>query len=250
MNKKVSTHVVDMWKYDFILNYSWLCETNSDIDWKNRNFIYYIESNKNTVKFNIELCDAEEFTQLTMLAIKKNHETYIAFSWKLIFSIFDMINDNAMRCGTMQNKNIEIFKQLKNLSEIFSKKLFYQLNAHEKMKHLINFINNKTSRLNSIYNMSQNEFAVIRNYLNDVLKKQWIRSSFSSISALVLFTKKPNGDLCFCVDYWGFNEFIIKNKYFLPLLSELLNRFTHIKRFSKIDLRWTYHQIRIRKKNE
>ena len=67
-------------------------------DWKNRNFIYHIESNENIVKFNIELCDVEKFAQLAIFAIKKNHETYIAFSWKLIFSIFDMINDNAVRC--------------------------------------------------------------------------------------------------------------------------------------------------------
>ena len=35
-----------------------------------------------------------------------------------------MINDNAMRCGTMQNENTEISEQLKDLSEIFSKELF------------------------------------------------------------------------------------------------------------------------------
>ena len=97
-----------MWKYDFILNYFWLCETNLNIDWKNHNFIYCIKSNENTVKFNIELCDVEEFTQLAMLAIKKNREAYITFSWKLIFSIFDMINDNAMCCEAMQNENTEI----------------------------------------------------------------------------------------------------------------------------------------------
>ena len=83
-----------------------------------------------------------------------------------------MINDNAMRCEAMQNESTEIFEQLKNLSKIFSKELFYQLNAHEKMKHSINLIDDKTPRLNPIYNMSQNELTVIRNYLNDVLKKQ------------------------------------------------------------------------------
>ena len=56
-----------------------------------------------------------------MFAIKKNHETYIAFSWKLIFSIFDMINDNAVRCGTMQNKNIKIFEQLKFIKSFFKR---------------------------------------------------------------------------------------------------------------------------------
>ena len=106
-----------------------------------------------------------------MFTIKKNPETYIAFSRKLIFSIFDMINDNAVRCEAMQNKNIEIFKQLKNLSKVSLKELFYQLNAYKKVKHSINFIDDKTSHLNPIYNMSQNKFTMIRNYLNDVLKK-------------------------------------------------------------------------------
>ena len=160
----------------------------------------------------------------------------------------DQWQRSALRCDA--KKKFKIFEQLQNLLKIFSKKLFYQLNAHEKIKHSIDFINDKTSRLDFIYNMSQHKLAAIGNYLNDALKKQWICSFFNSINSFVLFTKKWNNDLHFCVNYQNFNEFIIKNKYFLSLLFELLNKFTYAKRFSKTNLQWTYHQIRIHKNNE
>ena len=132
----------------------------------------------------------------------------------------------------------------------FWKNYFINQTRRKNIKHLINFINDKTFCLNFIYNMLQNKLTVIRNYLNDVLKKQWIHLFFNFIDAFVLFAKKSNDDLYFCVNYWNFNEFIIKNKYFLFLLFELLNKFTHTKKFSKIDLQWTYHQIRVRKRNK
>ena len=59
----------------------------------------------------------------------------------------------------------------------------------------------KTPHLGPIYNMSQNELAAIRNYLDDALERQWIRPSSSPIGAPVLFTEKPDGGLRLCVDY-------------------------------------------------
>jgi hypothetical protein len=49
-----------------------------------------------------------------------------------------------------------------------------------------------------------------------------------------------------CVDYRPLNEVTIKNKYPLPWNDLLFNQLTRANVFSKIYLRLSYHQIRVR----
>jgi hypothetical protein len=50
-----------------------------------------------------------------------------------------------------------------------------------------------------------------------------------------------------CVDYRALNEVTIKNKYPLPWIHDLFNQLRGACVFSKIDLRSSYHQLKIRK---
>ena len=45
----------------------------------------------------------------------------------------------------------------------------------------------------------------------------------SSAKALILFDKNLDKNLRFYIDYQDFNNLIIKNKYLLSLISELLD---------------------------
>jgi hypothetical protein len=49
------------------------------------------------------------------------------------------------------------------------------------------------------------------------------------------------------VNYRELNNIILKNRYFLSLISETLNRLNGIKIFFKFDFRNTYYRIKIRK---
>ena len=42
----------------------------------------------------------------------------------------------------------------------------------------------------------------------------------------------------------------IKNRYPLPLISELIDKLSHAKVFSKMDVRWGYNNIRIKEGDE
>ena len=55
-----------------------------------------------------------------------------------------------------------------------------------------------------------------------------------------------DGGLRFCVDYQAINSATIKNRYPLPLISEMLDRLPGARIFSKLDLRNAYHLIRIK----
>jgi hypothetical protein len=86
--------------------------------------------------------------------------------------------------------------------------------------------------------------------LDSSLEKGWIRPSKSPAGAPILFVPKADGTLRLCADYRGLNRATIKNRYPLPLVSELLDRFSHAKIFTKLDLRDAYHRLLIKRGDE
>ena len=52
-----------------------------------------------------------------------------------------------------------------------------------------------------------------------------------------------------CVDYRPLNTVTVKNKYPLPQIDILFDQLSRAKVFSKLDLRYGYHQIKIRLKD-
>src|SRR3954462_600805 len=61
----------------------------------------------------------------------------------------------------------------------------------------------------------------------------------------VLFVDKKDGGNRLCTDYWKLNDVTIKNKYALPNIEDLFDQLTGAKVFSKIDLRTSYHELKI-----
>ena len=51
-------------------------------------------------------------------------------------------------------------------------------------------------------------------------------------------------------DYRYLNEWMIKNNYLLPLISDVLENIGTKKLFMKMDLRWGYNNVRIKKGDE
>jgi hypothetical protein len=58
--------------------------------------------------------------------------------------------------------------------------------------------------------------------------------------------EKKDGTRRMCIDYQALNEVIIKNKYPLSRIEDLFDQLRGASVFSKIDLRSSYHQLRIR----
>jgi hypothetical protein len=93
--------------------------------------------------------------------------------------------------------------------------------------------------------MSPNELAELKVRLNELLKKGLICPSLSSWGCPTMFVKKKDQSLWLCVDYRPLNAVIIKNKYPLPRIDTSFDQLSRAKVFSKIDLRFGYHQIKI-----
>jgi hypothetical protein len=96
--------------------------------------------------------------------------------------------------------------------------------------------------------LSEKELQVLREYINENLKKEYIRPSILLIRYPILFVSKLNGKLRIYINYRQFNAIIVKNRYTLFLIYEMQNRIKGFKIFIKIDIREGYYKIRMKKK--
>ena len=102
-----------------------------------------------------------------------------------------------------------------------------------------------------IYPMNPEECQKLREFLDENLKKGYIRPSTSPQASPFFFvSKKDSKKLRPCQDYRRLNTGTIKNAYPLPRISDLLDKLKGAKYFTKLDLRWGYNNIRIKEGDE
>lgn len=100
-----------------------------------------------------------------------------------------------------------------------------------------------------VYRLSPPMLDELRTQLDALLKGGLIRPSMSPYGAPVLFAKKKDGGWRMCIDYRALNKITIKDRFPLPRAEDLFDQLDGAKYFTKIDLRWGYHQIKIRKED-
>jgi hypothetical protein len=99
------------------------------------------------------------------------------------------------------------------------------------------------------YWMTPVELAELKIQLQDLLDKGYIHPSTTHWGCPTLFVSKKDKELHLYVDYRLLNAVTIKNKYPLPRIDILFDQLVGAQVFSKIDLRSSYHQIKIHVKD-
>ena len=61
----------------------------------------------------------------------------------------------------------------------------------------------------------------------------------------IVVVPKPNGEVRLCVDMRCANKAIIRERHPIPTIEEVLNDMQEGSVFSKLDLKWGYHQIEL-----
>src|SRR5271168_3969151 len=100
------------------------------------------------------------------------------------------------------------------------------------------------------YNLTPEEQIEQDKFIKENLEKGYIRPSQSPMASPFFFVKKKDGKLRPCQDYRYLNDFTIKNAYPLPLISEIMDKLKGAKYFTKLDVRWGYNNVRIKKGDE
>jgi len=101
-----------------------------------------------------------------------------------------------------------------------------------------------------IYPLSKNEREEVQNFVEDQLRKGYIRPSKSPQTSPVFFVSKTNGSKWMVMDYYNLNDQTVKNNYLLPLITNLIDNMESKKVFTKMDLRWGFNNVRIKEGDE
>jgi hypothetical protein len=146
----------------------------------------------------------------------------------------------------MKNLNIQLKKQESNTVIDFKSFVFFEyldflnvffkekvdiLSFHRKHDHRIKLEKDHEfdHEYASLYNFSKEELLLIKKYLKEHLNKNFIESSIAFYASLILFAKKSDDELRFCVNYKKLNAIIKKNKYSISLIAEIIARLFKMK---------------------
>ena len=143
---------------------------------------------------------------------------------------------------------LDEYKQWKHLflKKVIAKALF----KHQTWDHEIIFELSKTFTFEFIYALFEKKLRIFRKYLNENLKKKFIRKSQLLTKYSILFVFKKNETLRLCVDYRKLNEIIIKNRYSLSNINELQNKLSKTIYFTKLNFKGAYNLIRMKAKKK
>ena len=153
-----------------------------------------------------------------------------------------------------EHKNIDsatlLLKLYTAFLNVFFRKEADTLPKHGPYDHAIHLKEGTQAPASALYGMSRDEALKLRQYLDENLSKGFIWASHSDAAASVLFMKKPEEGLHFCVDYWGLNAITVKNWYSLPLISETLNCLSWARIFIKLNIIAAFNRLCIWEGNE
>ncbi len=159
----------------------------------------------------------------------------------------DALGDNQpFDAKEMQELRAMLPDWLSDLPGAFSKKAADSLPESRPFDHKLRFDGPEPSiKTAHLYKMSTQELEKMREYLVENLKKGFIRPTDSPFSSPVLFVKKKDGSLRFCIDYRQLNALTKKDRYPLPLITETLDRLAESSIFTKLDVRHAFNRIRM-----
>ncbi|GKE33782.1 putative reverse transcriptase domain-containing protein, partial [Tanacetum coccineum] len=99
------------------------------------------------------------------------------------------------------------------------------------------------------YRLAPSEIKELAEQLQELSNKGFIRPISSPWGAPVLFVKKKDRAFRMCIDYRELNKLTVKNRYSLPRIDDLFDQLQGSSVYSKIDLRSSYHHLRVREED-
>jgi hypothetical protein len=173
-------------------------------------------------------------------------------------SISAVLNDKDYQQSGIQIDDRGVPLRYSQFSDVFAPKSESPrpLPPHRSYDLAIDLVKNADGSLaalpsaSKVYPISPAEEKILSDYIQTSLARGWIRHSSSPIASPCFFVKKPNGGFRLCIDYRAINNITVKNKYPLPLVSDLVSKLQKARIFTHLDLPDAYHLVRIKAGDE
>jgi len=125
---------------------------------------------------------------------------------------------------------------VRGFESVFAKEDFDILPEHRQWDHAIELILGSEPKSSKVYPLSPVEQKKLDTFLEENLRTRRICPSKFPMAAPVFFIKKKDGSLQLVQDYRALNSMMVKNKYPLPLISELISQLHGARYFTKLDV--------------
>ena len=193
---------------------------------------------------HISLVNAAAFVRACKLEGSKAYQLYLTSLDKLARST------STSSPELMDSIKQHVPKVYHDFADVFSKTRANTLAPHRPYDLKINLDEGTLPPLGPIYSLSVSELQSLREFIDEHLKIGFICPSGLSHGAPVIFVRKKDGSLHLCVDFRGLNKITKKDRYPLPLISDLLDAPKKAQVYTKIDLRHAYHLVQIAEGDE
>jgi len=244
--ERMKFDVCNLGRTDVILGMPWLAVHNPEIDWE-----------KGGVKMtrcppwcgkNNRSKEARERQEKVTRREARTVEGEKAISWAANEKE-DWGREEEMEIDHRKIKTM-VPKRFHRWLKVFGKVESERMPVRKVWDHTIDVKEDFKPSKAKVYPLSRNEREEVQKFVNEHLKKGYIRLSKSQQTSLVFFVGKKDGGKCMVMDYRKLNRQIVKNNYPLPLITELVDNMGSKRVFTKMDLRWGYNNVRVKKGDE
>ena len=105
-------------------------------------------------------------------------------------------------------------------------------------------------RKGKVYSLLREERQEVHKFIQEQLRKGYIRLLKLLQTALVFFVGKKDSKKQMVQNYKYLNEQTIENNYLLPLISDIIENIGTKKVFIKLDLQWGYNNVWIKERDK
>jgi len=208
---------------------------------------YVEDSEEDKTPFRICKVEYEQGDRLFMTRILSEP---VAEDLRATSMISQKLTEGARRASETWKGLFTLPDCVKGFESVFAKEDFDILLEHRQWDHAIELIPGSEPKLSKVYPLSLVEQKELDSFLEENLRTGRIRPSKSPMAAPVFFIKKKDGSLRLVQDYQALNSMMVKNKYPLPLISELVLQLRGAKYFTKLDVCWGFNNVRIKPGDE
>ena len=213
--ERVQMDVCNLGKTKVILDMPWLVAHNLEIDW---------EKGKVKMTWCLPICRKRKQEMQEKRQVRK----------------------------TVEEKTVEelVPRRFQKWKKVFGKEESERIPTQKPWDHAIELKEGFVPRKGKVYLLLREEREKVQAFIEDQLQKEYIQLSKSLQTLPVYFVAKKNRKRRMVQDYYYINQWTVKNRYPLLLITDILDKVEKKKVFIKLDLKWGYNNVRIKEGNE